>query len=303
LLKRFIQSFFFGNYFYGICVVVLSIESALQQGASLNSVAYYLAIFCSSILYYTYAYVDNRTLNANNQRSDWYLFNKKLVIVSQVCITALFIVSVSFLIKDCWDKKLKISIYNFLLLLVFPLIAILYYGIQTPINKFNLRDTGWLKPFIIGFVWAGVVSVYPMLFNSIVNGTELTFTLYKVLLLVKNILYISILCIMFDIKDYTADHNRQLKTFVVSVGLRNTIYRVLFPLSIVGLSTVWLVAFSNHFSVRAIILNTIPFVLLMTVAVSMQRRKPILFYLIIIDGLMLVKAICGIMGVLLDKYC
>jgi hypothetical protein len=33
----------------------------------------------------------------------------------------------------------------------------------------------------------------------------------------------------------------------------------------------------------------------------MQRRKSILYYLAVIDGLMLIKAACGIIGVLLFK--
>jgi hypothetical protein len=37
----------------------------------------------------------------------------------------------------------------------------------------------------------------------------------------------------------------------------------------------------------------VPFVLLIRVAFSMKRRRPILYYLIIIDGLMLVKAVFG----------
>jgi hypothetical protein len=38
----------------------------------------------------------------------------------------------------------------------------------------------------------------------------------------------------------------------------------------------------------------IPFVALIAVAYSMHRRKSIFYYLIVIDGLMLVKALCGI---------
>jgi hypothetical protein len=40
-------------------------------------------------------------------------------------------------------------------------------------------------------------------------------------------------------------------------------------------------------------MNIIPFVALLIVAYSMHRRQSILYYLIAIDGLMLLKAICG----------
>ena len=103
---------------------------------------------------------------------------------------------------------------------------------------------------------------------------------------------------MFDIKDYAADHNSQLKTFVVTYGLRKTIFLIIIPLSAVGLGTFVLYAFLREFSWQRIVINIIPFVLLIIVALSMQRRKNILYYLAIIDGLMLVKAICGIIGII-----
>ena len=98
---------------------------------------------------------------------------------------------------------------------------------------------------------------------------------------------------MFDIKDYAMDHNKHLKTFVVKVGLRHTIFFILMPLCILGLGTFLTYGFTHHFSMMKILLNMVPFILLIIVAFSMKQRRPILYYLIIIDGLMLVKAVCG----------
>ena len=98
---------------------------------------------------------------------------------------------------------------------------------------------------------------------------------------------------MFDIKDYADDYNRELKTFVVKNGLRKTIFYILLPLSIAGLGSFWIYSFIEDFSTMKILLNTIPFIAMMAVAYSMHRRKSILYYLILIDGLMLLKAACG----------
>ena len=114
-------------------------------------------------------------------------------------------------------------------------------------------------------------------------------------------MYITMLCVMFDIKDYAADHNKQLKTFVVLYGLRKTIFYFIIPLSLVGLGTFVLFAVLRDFPVLRILINTVPFILLIIVAYSMHRRKSILYYLAIIDGLMLVKAVCGIIGISLIK--
>ncbi len=114
-------------------------------------------------------------------------------------------------------------------------------------------------------------------------------------------MYITMLCIMFDIKDYAADHNHQLKTFVVRYGLRKTIFYILIPLTLVGLGTFLMYALLRNFPLLRILINTIPFILLIIVAYSMHRRKSILYYLAIIDGLMLAKAVCGIIGISLIK--
>jgi hypothetical protein len=103
---------------------------------------------------------------------------------------------------------------------------------------------------------------------------------------------------MFDIKDYAADHNQQLKTFVVRVGLRKTIFYIIIPLSIIGLSTFILFSTLSQFPLLRILINTIPFLLLISVAYSLHRRKSILYYLAIIDGLLLIKSICGITAML-----
>jgi hypothetical protein len=106
---------------------------------------------------------------------------------------------------------------------------------------------------------------------------------------------------MFDIKDYAADYNHRIKTFVVQMGLRKTIYYILMPLCVLGLFSYILFVTIHHFPFTRIVFNTVPFLLLLLVAYSLQRRKPILYYLAVIDGLMLVKAGCGILGVLLTK--
>jgi hypothetical protein len=101
---------------------------------------------------------------------------------------------------------------------------------------------------------------------------------------------------MFDFKDYATDYNQYLKTFVVSFGLRKTIFYILIPLIILGFLSFLLVTNYRHFTFIKIAINSIPFILLTAVSFSLTKRKSIFYYLIVIDGLMLVKAICGIVA-------
>lgn len=101
---------------------------------------------------------------------------------------------------------------------------------------------------------------------------------------------------MFDLKDYEDDSNQQLKTFVVRYGLKKTIFFVLTPLLLIGVVSLLTFAHFRHFKLIILLFNLIPFILMLGVAWTMLRHKNILYYLIVIDGLLLVKALCGIAG-------
>jgi 4-hydroxybenzoate polyprenyltransferase len=297
------RSLLFGNYFYGSCAIALSIEASLQQHFPLNSPAYYLFVFSATVVYYTHAYIaEPKTSDTANLRTNWYSHNHVFVKYSQVLLTLVFFASGFYLLRNNWQHILQLGWEQWAIIGIFPLVAALYYGSVRPDSSSNsLRNRGWLKPFVIGFVWAGAVTTFPVLFSSLENGREYIPGFVGILLFIKNFMYITMLCIMFDIKDYAADHNHHLKTFVVRWGLRRTIFYVLIPLSMVGLGTFILYAVMRDFPVLRILINTIPFILLIIVAYSMHRRKSILYYLAIIDGLMLAKAICGTIGITLIK--
>jgi len=296
-LNGFIKSLFFGNYFYGICVVALSIEASLQQHVPLNSSLYYLFVFTATVLYYTHAYISEEITVSGNKRANWYYEHKSTIIQSQIFFSLVLGITAIVLYIRVGANLNQLTWFQWCLLGFFPLVAILYYGGLIPgKTKNNLRNQGWLKPFAIGFVWAGAVTVYPVLAKSIEDKTPYSPGYTQALLFLKNFMFITMLCIMFDIKDYASDHNKRLKTFVVQFGLRKTIFYVLIPLSSIGLGTFVLFAILRDFPLFRILVNTIPFLLLITVAYSLHQRKSILYYLAIIDGLMLAKSVCGIIG-------
>lgn len=297
-----IRFLLFGNYFYGFCVVALSMEANLQQKVTLNSTLYYFFVFVSTVLYYTHAYIAEPDGGSANKRSVWYAKRREFIRGSQIFLTVTFFLTGFYLFRENLEGVLKLTAIQWVIIAVFPVVAALYYGsVKTLGLKYNLRSNGWLKPFVIGFVWAGAVTVYPVMFAGIEQGQSFEPGLLSFLLFIKNFMFITMLCIMFDIKDYAADSNQQLKTFVVRYGLRKTIFYILIPLTLIGLGTFLSYALLMHFPLLRILVNTVPFILLIIVAYSMHRRKSILYYLAIIDGLMLVKAVCGIIGITLIK--
>jgi 4-hydroxybenzoate polyprenyltransferase len=153
-----------------------------------------------------------------------------------------------------------------------------------------------LKAFVIGFEWAACVSLLPIVMLQLERTDYVADPIVVIWLFIKNWMFCTVNAIMFDMKDYEDDSNHQLKTFVVRYGLRNTILFVLTPLCLVGIFFTIVFAVYRHFTLLPIAFNVLPFLLLLLVTYSMQRQKNIFFYLIVIDGLVFVKAICGIIG-------
>ncbi len=284
------QFFFFGNYFYGLCTVMLSIEATVQQVFPLNPLLYYLSLFCITVVFYTRAYIHDTSGYPSNERDAWYMNRKKFVNASQLFLTLVSLFCIVLFFIQNRNALFKLTALHLFLFAIFPLVAAMYYGIDA---KFNIRKFGWLKPFIIGFCWAGIVTWYPVLVATLLLGISYEFTLVGCLLFLKNFMFVSVLCIMFDIKDYAGDSRDQLNTFVVQTGLRKTIFYIIIPLAILGLITFIIFGIYRHFHPVKISLNVIPFVLMIIAAYRLKERRNILYYLVYVDGLMLVKGICG----------
>lgn len=295
MLKKIAHLIFFGNYFYGFCTVALAIEASLQQGAPLNNISFYLALYLGTVIYYTYAYIQERDAPVYNQRTEWYVKHRKLVRITQLLYLIVSAGIGVYLLMLYKEKIFIITAGQLVILAVTGLVSLSYYGIPKRLPDFlNIRNTGWFKPFAIGLIWSTVVTFIPILWSQVEQNTAYQFSPENGWFFVKNFMYISLLAILFDIKDYAADHNRRLKTFVVRAGLRKTIFLIIIPLSLLGLVSLLFFAASMHFPWLRIAINCIPFVLLIIVALSMQQRKSIIYYLAVIDGLMLLKALCGI---------
>lgn len=276
---------------------------AFQLGLPLNETVYYIGLFLAPVIYYTYAYKSiNDSTPIANQRTRWFRENKKLVHWSQVGMILLCIGIFSFLIFKHFNEIIRLPLIYYSIGFGVLFVGIFYYGlISKKLFGFNLRNSGWTKAFIIGFVWACCANIFPLIMLRIETGQDYFHTDLWVWLFIKNWLFCTVNAIMFDIKDYPSDSNLYLRTFVVSFGLRRTIYFIIVPLLLAGLISFCIFALIKEFSIIQFSFNLIPFLLTLAIAFSMLRRHSIFYYLIVIDGVILVKALCGILGVLLTR--
>ncbi|MCU0389328.1 MAG: hypothetical protein MUE71_12040 [Chitinophagaceae bacterium] len=296
-MKKLLPSLLFSNSFYGLAAVLLAIESNLIAGRGLNSVWLYIILFAGTVIFYSFSYNYDPHPLPGNQRAQWIRKNKIPFLRFQYFLMLSCMVSGIFY----WIQLPSLPAYRYIwlgfLLVIFPLLGILYYGLSFPgLFRVRLRTFGWIKPFVIGAVWAGCVTFMPrLMYQWERNAFEIPGSTF-LFLWIHNWMFISVLAIMFDIKDYAADHNKALKTFVVRVGLRKVLYSIIIPLSLIGFSSLWLVLEIRQTSIIAIGLLLFPVLLIIWVALNMHKKRSVGWYLLVIDGLMPVKAVCGMLA-------
>ena len=99
-MKSIAKHLLFGNYFYGICAVALSIEASVIQEIPLLHLLYYLLIFTATVFYYTSAYIPLNDYRSKNTRIKWYSENNTFIQkIQSALFFSVIILSISYLRK------------------------------------------------------------------------------------------------------------------------------------------------------------------------------------------------------------
>lgn len=279
-------------------MVALCQSSFVQLGHRHIPILFLVLAAAATVYYYNHSYLLESNDNVSNQRNIWVAAHAGRVKKMQWLLLAFLFVAGSCQLYALLPAIHLLSVQDILFCVLLALGSFLYYFDTKKYPKLNLRSYGIVKPFIIGSIWAGVGVYVPYLFLK-QSGLQYASMAHVPILFVSNALYISMLAVLFDIKDYETDANKKMKTFVVRMGQTKTINWLLIPISTLILIATLRYAFLHHFTGFQILLNTIPLILLISVSYQMHQRKSILYYLAIIDGLIVVKAACGIIATLL----
>jgi len=286
----------FSNLFYGISVLALQWQTAIVLSLPFANPWFYLATFSATLLYYSHAYLFDTSTDVGDERMQWYRRNAKQIRVSQAMLTFLLLIATWQLVPALFPASFS-SLWP---AIVFPLLAALYFGgIQPGKAPFNLRKYGWLKPIIIALVWGGIGTLIPEWWASASLHQPYIPSSPALLLLLQQGLFILALSILFDVKDYAADHNLQIKTWAIRVGQGQLLRRIILPIAAMGVIAETYPCFSAGYPPYYALLNTIPWVLLIFACQSLKRHRSVVHYLWVIDGLIPLKAAIGIIAHLL----
>lgn len=178
------------------------------------------------------------------------------------------------------------------------ILTVLTLSYSYPLLRFNrsrvaLKSMGILKPFLLSLVWVAVTFLLPIVELAIPMSPEL------VLRGIIRWIFILILCILFDIKDIRVDREKGIRTFPVLLGTRllDLLHRVINGV-ILLLGTAFFYFGMHLFYVVQIL----AFLLLKIMLRRIRPNKSELFYVINVDGMMLLYSILLIICTVLTTW-
>ncbi|WP_207492907.1 UbiA family prenyltransferase [Aridibaculum aurantiacum] len=295
-LQDLVRLIFYGNIFYGLCAVAMCIETNVVMGLGLNHFPFYLLIFFGSWIYYTMIYVRSTSANANKEINAWYRQNLNRIknVLSAVLLVEVLLAC--YFVSFHFNAIKQLSLLHWLLLASVPAGGALYtFHMPAPFKKF--RQIGWLKPIVIGATWTGWVTIFPVVAWQVQYGIPGEHIYPQPLFWLINLIFITALAIIFDVKDYKTDIQKDLMTYPAQYGIKNTYRYILLPLTVFSIILVVLFQINNGFTFAQSIIQQLPFLLLLYIINKRPGSLNTLYYLFYIDGLMLLKALCNIVSI------
>lgn len=280
---------FWSNQFYGLCAVLLTVESSVKILHAIPPLSVLVLIHYVTVIYYTHAYIMENKDGIYNDRSLWYVNNKKYIYYSQVLYTLLcfFIV-----ILQC--KLLSLlansSLLLWTLLFITMLFSLFYYKpTLAPKKKNIIRSFGMIKSISIAWVWAITCCLVPIWITADyeVILSHLPFWLHFIQLFI----FIFILAVLFDIKDIGRDQLEQINTIAVKIGKHEIASRIVIPALVIYTILILLEWHILHASFLFVLVQLLLVILIYKVSKFILDIPSILKNILLIDGLMIIKAI------------
>lgn len=287
------------NHFYGICAVLLSIESTLLLNHVIPNPYLLLLIYLGTIVFYTHAYLQESKTGAINERANWYKKHFAYLNGRQFLYTC-FCIYIVFVKLNLVSIFLSATLFVKLVLLITGFLSAIYYmpHLRIPLLR-SYRTNGILKSLAIAWVWTILCCFIPVWFydqnlNILVSAT---FGFY----FFQFYVYVLVLAILFDIKDVNKDQHEAVFTIAMTLGAAKTVKMIIAPLLILYyLFVIYGVLFMGLHP--GLLLLQMPLVIVTyLVSLKVLKQKEIYINILLIDGLLVIKATLAIAFVLLSN--
>lgn len=182
--------------------------------------------------------------------------------------------------------------YTFLTMALFGssvgLVTVLY---ELPLIPYKgrfvaLREWGFFKPIILTFVWwyLGAYGVAKGWANDLWGDADNILYFKDWVLLTIQFVFMLVLCVLFDVRDYHIDAARKISTWPVKWSIKRT-HAILITMNGICIALGWLI----NLHLYAQIANTIIFLLLILISSGRIKTTYWWFYDLAVDGMMIIQ--------------
>ena len=228
ILRKIIDGLLFSNVFIALAAVCFCLETYVESGMSPHIDLLTTFVFSATLFAYLFTRTDSlRYVQNLPQRLQWLKTHSLAVRVMSIIAMAGMILS--FLQLDTSTQIAAIPAGVITILYSIPFVK--------ESNKMvRLREIGFLKVFLIAFVWAytSTVMVQLHLFGEVMDVRHL------LLHFTANFFFIVAITVPFDIRDMQPDRQAGIQTLAVRLGERKTRW-----LAYGCLSVYWLLNFAR----------------------------------------------------------
>lgn len=258
--KKILDFIIYSNLFISAAVACFTLQTALffpartallEEFAVLNFISTFILYNLQRLYYASHENLDGKYR--------WYIRNRRLIFTGMVLLIMCFF-------SRLFDFFMRYPDY-LLAYFVLAILSIFYF-----LPPVQLRKYGFLKPFIIAFVFVG---------SSILVPLYSQLSLQHFFYATGQFCFIAVLCILFDIKDLGHDKNLGLATFPARFGLKRTKYFCAALLIFYTGSSVF------FYSADVVICFCIVAGISLSACLLSGKRRSAYFYFFLVDGLIL----------------
>ncbi|MCC6180492.1 MAG: UbiA family prenyltransferase [Bacteroidia bacterium] len=263
----FIQTIVYGNIFIALCALsqVLLTYHLFPIPLNFENNSYLLFVLLSTYLQYNvqrgYSILSHH--DSQSDRGQWVMKHKKIMLYSIIAC----LIIVLFLCNNLSYTSIGIMIGA-------EAISTLYY-----MQPFNLRRFGYIKPFLISMVWVMSCVLVPLIENDLLSKHSMWF-------IFSQFVFISVLCMLFDIKDNDKDYLEGVNTYANRFGEKTTKI-ICASLILFGFISFYIFNPYYLYTLLSIILRSILFI---TILITNEKRHAFYYYLWV-DGLLILQTI------------
>jgi 4-hydroxybenzoate polyprenyltransferase len=271
-IKKLLEFILFTSIFVAGCAVAFCMETNILLGVPLNNFSFYAFVFGATIVQYNLHYIVKKVAAKDSARLRWSLRNKNIHLI--------LLIAGSFLILF---SLFSFHLEHFFILFVLGCISFLYSFPFLPFaKKKRIKDYGFLKITTLALLWTLVTVWFPVSGHAYETGLF-------IFVFIKRLLFMFILCLLFDMRDIEVDNSEDIKTLAVVLGHKKSYtlsYLLLFVFVLLSVAQYFYFP-QMRFLVPMILSAAAAFV---TIEITKKSNSDFV-YLAGIDGMMLLQAI------------